>query len=855
MWFSRVRSLASDNRSKHFESVLFMGPLAAGAILLLRPIHMVAPTPLWVIPLFLVGGQVLTTACGLWWEKAPQSHVRRHARIVSQVAVVTATIYATGWGPALAVGLVLIGQETLATTGSFSQRSMLLWVLAFLAAGQLAIALGWAPSILPTPEVHGLAFLLAIGIAFSYRSLSVALHDKEDAAALTESRERRFRALVQSSSDLVFVIDASSAITYASPSCSAVLGYEPEALLGPNNCVLIHDDELADLVATLERAGTVPGGTADFAFRVRHQDGSWRWLDGIATNLVHDPAVAGVVINARDVTERRLRLDRQAALADFGRKVLQETSLDQVFAAAAATVTEHTPAHSCRVFYVTAPEPNEPGLHVAVGDPEDPVAHLVVVTDDPVAEDQKQFVYAVAGMLWSAIVRSNAEDAIRHQALHDPLTGLPNRTLFNDRLTHALQRRSRYGGFVGVMIVDLDGFKNVNDSLGHVAGDALLIAAAARLQSSLRGFDTIARLGGDEFAILVDDLDAPNQAGLVAQRILDALVDPMQLPDRDVAIGASIGIAFADRPDTESDLLLGHADAAMYLAKREGKGCYRVFEAAMHTAAVQRMNLEQRLRSAISSSALTVEYQPIVDVFTGAVTSFEALARWPNDGAGAIPPDTFIPIAEESGLIFELGHSVLLAACRQIAELRDDFPQLNLKVSVNVSPLQFTSTSFVDQVRDALQQHCLDSSALILEVTESVLAHDSGRVINALDRLRQMGVLVAIDDFGTGYSSLAALAELPIDILKIDKRFIDNVTRDAQGRGFVSAILQLAQTLDLATVAEGVEATEQAAVLTELGCTQVQGYLYAKPMPAEQLHTYLASFSQAERARASVTSS
>jgi diguanylate cyclase (GGDEF)-like protein/PAS domain S-box-containing protein len=848
MWLKRVGALASEGRGGHFASVLFMGPIAAGAILLLRPFHLVALTPLWVIPLFLIGGQCLTTASGVWWEKAPHSHLRRHGRIVSQVAVVTATIYATGWGPALAVGLVLIGQETLATTGSFSLRAMLVWVFTFLAAGQVAIALGWAPSIVPQPEVHGLAILMAIGIAFAYRSLTVALHDKEDAAALTDSRERRFRALVQSSSDLVFVIDDTSSITYASPSCSAVLGYEPDALLGPNHCVLIHDDELADLVVTLERAGSIPGGTAEFTFRVRHRDGSWRWLEGIATNLVHDPAVAGVVINARDATERRLRLDRQAALADFGRSVLQETSLREVFESAAAVVTEHMPASSCEVVDVSTSKPTDLGLHVPVGDPDSPVAHLAIVSETDVADDQRQFVDAVASMLWSAIVRSNAEEAIRHQAMHDPLTGLPNRTLFNDRLAHALLRRSRYGGFVGVMIVDLDGFKNVNDSLGHITGDALLIAVARRLQASLRGFDTIARLGGDEFAVLIDDLDAPNQAGLVAQRILDALGDPMQLPDREVAIGASIGIAFADGPDTASDLLLSHADAAMYRAKREGKGCYRVFEAAMHTAAVQRMNLEQRLRSAISSNSLTVHYQPVIDALTGDVTSFEALARWPNDGEGSIPPDTFIPIAEESGLIFELGHTVLLTACRQIAELRDSFSHQNLKVSVNVSPLQFTSPSFVDQVYEALQTHRLEPSALILEVTESVLSHDSGRVISALDRLRSMGVLVAIDDFGTGYSSLATLAELPIDILKIDKRFIDNLMRDAQGRGFVSAILQLAQTLDLVTVAEGVEASAQASALTELGCTQVQGYLYAKPMPADQLGAYLGALPRMELA-------
>jgi diguanylate cyclase (GGDEF)-like protein len=452
------------------------------------------------------------------------------------------------------------------------------------------------------------------------------------------------------------------------------------------------------------------------------------------------------------------------------------------------------------------------------------------------SHDDRQFVEGIAGIVLSAIVRTRAEDAIRHQATHDPLTGLPNRTLFHDRLEHALSRRARVGGYVAVMVVDLDGFKNVNDSLGHLTGDALLIAVADRFDTHLRDFDTIARLGGDEFAILVDDLDAPDQAGRVAQRVLDALCVPLGLRDRTVAIGASIGIALADRPGIKADRLLSHADAAMYRAKREGKGCYRVFEAAMHTAAVERMTLEQALRAALTDRALTVHYQPVIDTRTGAVTTFEALARWLHPGGTYIPPDTFIPLAEDSGLIIDLGRGVLVEACRQAAQW-DIHPCPN--ISVNASRLQLAHPNFGEHVAEALTRAGLDPARLILEVTESVLAGEPGRIINALDALRRTGVRVAIDDFGTGYSSFAALAELPIDILKIDKRFIDNLTRNDEGKGIVKAILQLAETLKLETIAEGVEHPEQAHTLTELGCTHIQGYLYSPPIPANQTHTYL----------------
>ena len=847
-------------RGAHFVELILMGPLAAVAILALRQLHLVSRSPIWVIPLILVSGQILTNGCSWLWERSP-SRVRLHGRIGSQAAVVAATMYATGWGPALAIGLVLVGQESLAITGARSQRVVLGWNLLCLVVGQGLIALGWVPSLIPSPEVHGLAVLVGIGVAFSYRSLHTALVEKEDAAALTESHERRFRALVQSSTDLVFVIDASGTVTYASPSCAKVLGYEPNHLLGSESGVLIHQDEIEGLRAAVGRARSVPGASAEWSFQVRHADGTWRCLEALMTNLFDDSAVQGVVINARDITERRARQERQEALAELGRVVLREGSLEAVISSAISVVNEIVHPHSCQIVCTVVtrevadhesvtiePQGHQPrsaaGDHaehvrVPVGDPDRPLAHIDVWTEQPLTHLDESFVEGVAGILMSAIMRNSAEDAIRHQATHDPLTGLPNRTLFHDRLEHALARRARVGGYAAVMVVDLDGFKNVNDSLGHPSGDALLISVADRFAEYLRDFDTIARLGGDEFAILVDDLDTVEQAGRLAERVLDAFQGPFEVRDRTVAIGASIGIALADRADIKADRLLSHADAAMYRAKREGKGCYRMFEVAMHTAAVERMTLEQDLRKALSEGALTVHYQPVIDTSTGRIASFEALARWEHPTRGFIGPDTFIPLAEDSGLIIDLGHAVLLEACEQLRQWHLQFPQLRPRISVNSSRLELVHPGFAAHVADALAHAELDPAALTLEVTESVLVGEPGRIIATLNELRQTGIRVAIDDFGTGYSSLATLAELPIDILKIDKRFIDNIVGTDEGHGFVKAIMQLAQTLHLETIAEGVELQEQQEVLADLGCTHIQGHLYAAALPAEQAQDYL----------------
>jgi diguanylate cyclase (GGDEF)-like protein/PAS domain S-box-containing protein len=845
--------------------MLGMGPASAVAIAGLRWVGLVSPSPFWLIPLILVGGQATTILCDFGWTTWP-SRPWMHAKIASQAIVVTATIYATGWGPGLSVGLLLVGQESLATLGSSALRAVLGWNLSCLAVGEILLALGWAPSLLPVPAVHGLAVLMAIGIAFSYRSLTGALAENEQASALIESRERRFRALVQSSHELVFVSDGNGTVTYASPSCLEILGHEPGALLGSDSGRLIHEDDIEALRVAIGRSREDGGTSPEFWMRVRGSDGAWRCLEGVARNLLDDPAVGGMVINARDVTERRMRMEQHAAIAALDRYALQTTSVEALSEAATDSISRLLNARSCRIIGHTgnaiqdaqvvvqgpwasvgdeavgdedSAEDAPAMLRVPIGDPAQPLGQIEVVTTRVATHDEARFVEATASILLSSILRSRAEDAMRHQAMHDPLTGLPNRTLFNDRLEQALHRRARVGGYVAVLIVDLDGFKNVNDSLGHQTGDALLNGIADRFRSALRDVDTIARLGGDEFAILVDDLDALDQARLVAQRVLDSLIAPVQLADRTVAIGASVGIAVSDRPDTNAGGLLGDADAAMYRAKRAGKGCYREFEASMHAAAVERMDLEQALRRAIADRTLSVHYQPVVDTTSGTVVSFEALARWTHPTRGPIPPDTFIPLAEELGLIVEIGRLVLFEACHQARLWHTAFPHVRPAIAVNVSVRQLVDPTFAADVADALNQSGIDTTSLTIEITESVLANDSGRVIGVLNQIRETGVRIAIDDFGTGYSSFAALSELPIDILKIDKRFIDNLLRDYEGRGIVSAIMQLSQTLQLETIAEGVEQREQQQGLEELGCTRIQGYLYAQPMPGGETHEYI----------------
>jgi diguanylate cyclase (GGDEF)-like protein len=430
-----------------------------------------------------------------------------------------------------------------------------------------------------------------------------------------------------------------------------------------------------------------------------------------------------------------------------------------------------------------------------------------------------------------ALNHARAVEEAMHEALHDSLTGLPNRSLFLDRLRHALARSERTSTPVGVLFCDLDGFKTVNDSLGHATGDRLLVSVASRLADCLRPTDTIARLGGDEFAILLEELRDPGDAARAAKRILEALDTPFELRGREVFLGVSVGIAAGiGEPET----LLRNADLAMYRAKAEGKGRYAVFEQGMHTAVVERLELEVDLKRAIERNELVLAYQPIFSLSTGAIAGLEALVRWQHPTRGLVIPERFVPLAEESGQIRALGRWVLATACHQAALWRARYPaHPGLRVSVNISGLQLREPELVQEVRDALATAQLDAGGLTLEITETVLMEDSEVSAARLAELKQLGVEVSIDDFGIGYSSLRQLHQFPLNNLKIDKFFVDRIGKPDEEPELLRAIVDLAELFGLRVIAEGIERPEQRERLLELGCELGQGHLLSEPLPAE----------------------
>jgi diguanylate cyclase (GGDEF)-like protein/PAS domain S-box-containing protein len=571
-----------------------------------------------------------------------------------------------------------------------------------------------------------------------------------DSALLTETvvrseTEARFSALVQHSSDVIFVLDPDTTIQYASPSVEQLFSYQASELVGRRltDCIP-QDDRERLLVAMAARASRAPGASEALEFRVAHADGRWLDTESSVTNLLENPAVRGMVVNLREITER------------------------------------------------------------------------------------KRF-----------------ESQLTYQAFHDQVTNLPNRALFYDRVEHALTRRREHGGPIAVLFLDLDNFKSVNDTFGHIAGDGLLRTISSRLEAAVRVGDTVARLGGDEFAILLEGVEHETRVAEVVERLLEVVSMPLSVEGRDVSTHCSIGIAIAS-PTVEiaatADELLRNADVAMYEAKNAGGDTHRYFAAEMHASVVEQLELRAELKAAIERHELTLAYQPIFDLETDEISGYEALLRWEHDERGTITPAVFVPVAEDSGLIVPLGRWVLARACHDAVIFQRARPDRRRRtMSVNLSARQLQRAEIVDEVRDALRASGLDPRCLVLEITESMMINDVELAIERLQALRELGVLVAVDDFGTGYSSLNYIRRLPINILKIDKSFIDSVDADDEQSKLTTAIIELARVLGLRCVAEGVERPEQRDRLRQLNCDYAQGFLLARPMSAEALSELLAA--------------
>ena len=616
----------------------------------------------------------------------------------------------------------------------------------------IAIAVAGASRLAGSP-ITGLPFfvLLAVIVLVLVRQVLVLLEnslltrDLEAKVAVRTAelsqREEQFRSLVQNASDMILLVSPDGDVWYQSPSVDAILGQRTATTVSELFAEIVHGDDLVRLRHAVREATAEPGATVRVGFRLRHADGRWLHTESLITNLLHEPAVGGIVVTTRDVSERH----------EF-------------------------------------------------------------------------------------------ESALRYQAFHDPLTGLANRSRFRERVEHALSRSGQPGSAVAVCVLDLDGFKNVNDSFGHPTGDALLMAVAQRLLGSLRGSDTLARLGGDEFAVLLEGESAESPGvDVVCQRLLEAFEAPFAADGHHLVVKASIGIAVpGDGSSTAAEDVLRDADLAMYAAKEAGKARIERFHPSMHTRMLQRHLLEAELRSALEDGQLVVFYQPTVTLDDHRIRGVEALVRWQHPERGLVPPGEFIPVAEDSGLIVPLGEWVLREACRQVQEWRGaGAPDLTL--AVNLSARQARDPNICETVASALADSGLPAAALTLEITETTMLVDGQEMLDTLSALKQLGVQLAIDDFGTGYSSLSYLARLPVDTVKIDRGFVSGGANGDRNLEIAEAIVRLGHTFHLMTVAEGIETLDQATQLELIGCQYGQGFYFSRPVPAAELAGLLAA--------------
>jgi diguanylate cyclase (GGDEF)-like protein/PAS domain S-box-containing protein len=853
-----------DLHATQLVALLAMSPLAAGAIALLQHWGYAARLPLWVLPTIFVLATFGALAVNALWAARP-SRVTLHLRAAVQAAGTGAVIYAIGWGPTLGIGFVVVGQETLALAGPDAVNIVTGWSLAFLGLGELSLALGWAPSMVSVSALHGLAVLMALGLVFAFRAYTAALRHEQGAMEQLEGRERRFRSLVQHSHDLLLIMQRDGVITYASPSAIPVLGYEPADLRGPERPRFVHDDDLEVFRTLMQRTIEHPGETHDFLVRVEHRTGTWRWLEGAMTDLTDDAAIGGIVVNARDVTARHdtesrilAREQQQAMLAELGRIAVGDIATEPLLRRVVEAVAQTAPVESCAVLehagahllYVHA----SLGTDVAAGTtltawPTDvelvtfPITEgvrdwgaLAVSTSEPLGDDDRHFLQTVANLLASVLERRRVEDTVRHQALHDSLTGLPNRALFSDRVEHAIAVARREGTLVALLLLDLNGFKSINDTLGHPIGDEVLTAIARRLDGSVREADTVARLGGDEFAVLAHDLRSVEDAQELAAKLGRRLDEPLVVRDMRLNIGASIGIALFPNHADDGTTLLQRADVAMYEAKHLNQGD-SVYSAGNDPNTVEHLALAAQLRTGIEGGELVVHYQPIVRLSDGHPVGIEALVRWQHPELGLLAPDRFIPLAEHSGLIRLLTATVMQTAIPQLARwLAQGF---DLRLALNISARTLHDSQLGELLTAELAAAGVPAERVVLEITETAITTNPAGALAVLENLAASGVRIALDDFGTGFCSLAYLRQLPIHELKIDKSFVTALRPSTRDAVLVHSIVELGNNLGLTVCAEGVEDARVRDQLRDAGAGLGQGYLFSPALPAAELERWL----------------
>ena len=669
----------------------------------------------------------------------------------------------------------------------------------------------------------------------------------------TVQREAWFGILGRSSADLVLVLDRMAVVEYASPASERVLGNPATLLQGHRLQDQLHPDDEAVFVEAMYEWGSSRCADHTAEFRLRHDDGDWVQVEATAVNLLDDGVMRGLVVTARDLSARR---DTEASMGESHARLVRATrgANDGLWDWDLASGDIH---YSDRWRELVGADAEQLGTGVEAWfdriHPEDRQhfhallsAHIDGHTDS--LESDHRILHSDGTYRWvlcrGLAVRNARSKVIRvagsmidisDRKLFDGLTGLPNRTTFRDTLQGVIDRNKEDKEHLfAVLMLDLDRFKVVNDSLGHGTGDRMLISVARRLETCVRARDTVSRLGGDEFAILLDDLDAVEDAEKIAEQAQKLLGQPIYVSSNEVYTTASVGIALSSKGYDRAGDMLRDADTAMHRAKSSGRDKAEMFSVAMHLETVNHFRMEVDLRRALRREEFRVRYQPLIDLKEGRLMGFEALVRWQHPERGFVSPMDFIPLAEEVGLIAPIDRWVLGQASRQSREWQlHHGHQAGLTICVNVSSKQFSRDDTVQEVARVLEETQLDPSCLKLEITESAIMDSPERASEILEDLRRMGVRLALDDFGTGYSSLSHLHRFPFDTLKIDRSFVSRMGIDGQNPEIVRTIIALAGSLEMDVVAEGIETALQLEILRDMGCEFGQGWYFAKPLTDE----------------------